>query len=187
MRRMMDDAHTTGTPTSARRIAACMLGAVLISAAIAAQGCTGYTPGGPQYSMERFTYESVPSMPQSVNLVDTRTGEVVWAMDIPVGQRLTIRFKDDQKKSTRLGYDEMVWGLHAIGAPGRTLPNSMRVPPSYARRLDGFVREPEFGPAPAARGSVPSAAPTGVEPAPTTDAAAAPAVPDGPPAVDLPN
>lgn len=138
-------------------------------------GCMGYGAGGPMASKDQFTYESSPTMPQSVSVVDTRTGETVWAMDIPVGQQLTLVFKNAGKKSNELGYDEMQWQLNVIGAPGRSLGNAMRVPPAYARRLDGTIREPEFGPVVA----------TNAQPRPAAEA------PSGmpwqaPPTIDLP-
>lgn len=164
-----------------RRLAMRLL-APLAMAGVAAgmlAGCAaGYSSGGPLASKDQFTYESTPTMPQSVAVVDTRTGETVWAMDIPVGQQLTILFKNTGKKANELGYDEMEWQLNVIGAPGRTLGNAMRVPPSYARRLDGTVREPEFGPVVAAN-------------AQQRPAAEAPSAPTGmpwqaPPTIDLP-
>lgn len=101
---------------------------------------------GLQSSGRPETYLSTPGVPQSIAVVDTRTGETVWAMDIPVGQQLTLHFRDVGKRSNELGYDEMEWQLNAIGSPSRTLSNAMRVPPAYARRIDGSVRQPEFGP-----------------------------------------
>lgn len=164
-----------------RRLAVRVLGPVVVAATLAGMqgGCAaGYSAGGPLASKDQFTYESTPTMPQSISVVDTRTGETVWAMDIPVGQQLTLLFKNTGKKANELGYDEMEWQLNVIGAPGRTLGNAMRVPPSYARRLDGTVREPEFGPIVA----------TNAQPQP---AATAPSAPTGmpwqaPPTIDLP-
>ncbi len=104
--------------------------------------------------------------PQSVAVVDTRTGETVWAMDIPAGQQLTIHFKDVGKRSNELGYDEMDWQLNVIGSPNRSLGSTIRVPPAHARRIDGSLRGPEFGPvattnAPAPQTAEPPSAPTG--------------------------
>lgn len=151
----------------------------MVLAAAMATGCAaGYGAGGPLASRDQYTFESTPTMPQSIAVVDTRTGETVWAMDIPVGQQLTILFKNTGKKANELGYDEMDWQLNVIGAPGRTLGNSMRVPPSYARRLDGTVREPEFGPIVASG-----------QPRPSAEAPSAPTgMPwQAPPTIDLPD
>lgn len=167
-----------------RGLAVRVLGSVLVAGlvgSVGAGGCAaGYSAGGPLASKDQYTFESTPTMPQSVSLIDTRSGETVWAMDIPVGQQLTILFKNTGKKANELGYDEMDWKLSVIGAPGRTLGNSMRVPPAYARRIDGSLREPEFGPIVA----------SGVTPLPAAAPADGPAAPatkwDEAPTIDLP-
>ena len=104
-------------------------------------GCTSYEAGGAEESLDQYTYESTSTFPQSISIVDTRTSDLVWAMDIPVGQQLTIKFNDDVKRSNRVGYDEMTWGLNPVGGSGRSLSNTMRVPPRSARRIDGALRE----------------------------------------------
>ncbi|MEM1423321.1 MAG: hypothetical protein AAGH64_04885, partial [Planctomycetota bacterium] len=48
--------------------------------------------GGPRWSADRYTYVSREWQPKTVSLIDTRTGETTWSVDVPVGQQLVVGF-----------------------------------------------------------------------------------------------
>jgi hypothetical protein len=89
---------------------------------------------------EKLTYVSTPTVPQTVTLVNTTTGEQIWSYDIPPDQALTVHFINRPSTATELGYDEMTW---AVGPAGNQPPapvNRMKVPPPTSRRIDVTVR-----------------------------------------------
>lgn len=104
-------------------------------------GCAGYyAPGGDGRSRDTFTYVSTSHMPQTITLVDTRTGESLWTTDVPVGQQLVVRFRN-LKEGEAEGTDEMRWALMPAGTRNGRLTNSVQVPSAPYRRLDGTLRE----------------------------------------------
>lgn len=170
--------------------------ALAVTAALAAiAGGTGgcYYPGGPMYSADRFTYESTTWQPWTISLEDTRTGQIFWTIDVPVGQQLVIDFDagksgmTDEGEYNQFTPDTMRWELMPAGRRFGELDNKMAVPPASARLIRATLRRtPELpedmvaaqgGPAPVrtidratppplpARTPAPSAAPE-VEPLP---------------------
>lgn len=115
--------------------------------AVAAAGCVGYHPGGNMQSEDTFTYWSTPHMPQTVTLVDTRTGEKIWTYEIPVGKELVIKFYADQNPGAHLS-DTMRWDVKDVESKYGRLPNVLPVPDHFSRRVDVEVR-PGPEPAPA--------------------------------------
>ena len=110
-------------------------------------GC-GYKPGGNSISQDEFTYISEPFLPITLQLIDTRTGEVFWEYEIPVGKQLTFRFFPNKEPKNAYTPDLMRWELFDKPTGHGGLRNTMLVPPSTARRVDYFTREtPEFAPA----------------------------------------
>jgi len=172
----------------------------LIAALCAAQGCSmlvGNRPGGRGLSEDRFTYISTPNMAQSVALRNTWTGEVIWTVEIPVGQQLVVRFVESSSQTEAQGWDLMRWSLMSLGSNTNNLENQIVVPPASGRRLEGSIRKgPELAsaawaggygasgyvpPAPpepkAEKKPTPKAAPAATPPAQPAPAAAAPSVP----------
>ena len=93
---------------------------------------------------EKSTYASTPSIPQTVALRDTSTGEQLWSYDVPPGQQLKVWFKNSRSRANEQGYDEMVWTVAPIGQGPSPQENRMRVPPPMNRRLEGSVRPAEM-------------------------------------------
>ena len=118
----------------------------IAAAATILAGCT-YTPGGPLMSDDQFTYESTPQWPMTINVIDTRTAEVVWTMDIPVGQKVTLRFYPDKSEGYEDYPDIMKWEVQGNDDFAGILRSRITVPDRWSRRIDVTMREgPEFYP-----------------------------------------
>lgn len=101
--------------------------------------------GGPG-SDDSFTYYSLPHQPQTVTLVDTRSGEKLWTCEIPVGQQLCMRFVNQSGQEAK-GEDLMRWKLMPLGQDYGTLDNRFACPPRSCRRVDVTLRQgPEYVP-----------------------------------------
>lgn len=125
---------------------AALLASALVAAA-ASSGC--YFEGGPGWSADRFAYVSRTWTPKTVTLIDTRTGEAMWSMDVPVGQRLVIDFKTTQpmEKPDAWLPDTMHWDIMPERQRFGGLKNQMPVPPPSSRRVDVTLRPtPEYPP-----------------------------------------
>ncbi len=115
------------------------------AALLALTGC--YSIGGFPASRDKFQYESHPLMPATVTIVDTRTGEAVWSMDVPVGQKLALRFYDDRDPddATPTRTALMRWQVVDIGKGAGSLKNEVAVPIATARKINYELREgPEY-------------------------------------------
>lgn len=114
------------------------------SAAFVAGGClaiSGQRPQGRLASLDMFTYESEPYLPQTVTLIDTRDAQEIWSIDVPAGQKLIVRFYETRSGGTERNPDLMRWTLAEAGAGPRPLRNQMPVPDQTARRLDVDYRD----------------------------------------------
>lgn len=124
-------------------VRACIV-TTLASTAMLMAGCEGLPgnyPGGTMASLDRFVYTSTTELPQSVALVDTRTGQTFWSKDVPVGKQLVLRFTPVSSRSELIESDRMDWAIMEIGRFGtNTLDQRMFVPPSNSRRLDVSYR-----------------------------------------------
>jgi hypothetical protein len=112
-----------------------LLGVVALGAVPA--GC--YYPGGPLMSADRYTYESTPWQPWTVTLTDTRTGEAVWSVDVPVDQQVVLSFSQGTGPN-EYKPDEIVWELMPRGQRFGARNNRLPCPPAGARRLDATLR-----------------------------------------------
>ncbi|GAB4385223.1 MAG: hypothetical protein Kow0022_10310 [Phycisphaerales bacterium] len=123
-----------------------ILSAALLSALLA--GCAYRPGGGPMVSEDRFTYVSTPYEPKTLTLVDTRTGEVIWTMEVPVGQRVTLQFYKGKSKGYADYPDVMRWEVQKADASwDAVLRSQIAVPDRWSRRLDMTLRDvPEFYP-----------------------------------------
>lgn len=128
--------------------------AAMVGGLWAAPGCgvayrPYYDPGGSGASIDEFTYWSEPHMPQTVELIDLRTGETLFAVDIPPRQQLVVKFVKNHSEKDSWMPDLMKWELMPRGTKRGKLDNSIPVPPSFSRRLDVSLREtPEMPDAP---------------------------------------
>lgn len=109
--------------------------------ALASTGLIGCM-GGNTYSgrsADRYLYESTSWSPKTVSLIDTRTGEVSWSVDIPVGQSMLVAFSEGTGPN-EFRPDEIRWEMAPIGRRVITPNNRQPSPPAYARRLDMTLR-----------------------------------------------
>ncbi|MEM8756820.1 MAG: hypothetical protein AAGF47_03460 [Planctomycetota bacterium] len=113
--------------------------AVLVCAL--AGGCYSYL--GVPRSKDAFTYQSTPLMPATVSLIDARTDEVLWSVDVPVNQKLVVRFYDGRRAED--GSDAlpamMRWEIGDRNEAIGSLVNEVAVPRSASRRLSYEIRE----------------------------------------------
>lgn len=91
-------------------------------------------------STEVYSYRSTAFTPQTVTLVDITSGDPLWAVDVPVGQQLDLRFTERPDNSEGFGSDTMRWTLSPIGQNWKGAVSELRVPPPSARRLDVSLR-----------------------------------------------
>ena len=108
-----------------------------LGAGAMAGGC--YFPGGPLYSADRYTYESTTWQPWSVTVTDTRTGEPVWSVDVPVDQQVVFSFSQGTGPN-EYKPDELVWELMPRGQRFGGRNNRIPCPPAFARRIDATLR-----------------------------------------------
>lgn len=106
-----------------------------------------YHESGSGASIDQYTWVSRPFEPKTVMLVDLRTDEVYWSVDIPVGQQLTVRFYENEEPENEFTPALMRWEIQEAGTKFRKLANAQLVPPVTVRRIDW-----EFRAAPEARG-----------------------------------
>jgi hypothetical protein len=100
-----------------------------------------FDEGGSGASIDEATYVSYPHEPKSLSVVDTRTQEVVFAMDIPVGQQLVINFDDKSADKDKYMSGTMRWAVMKAGNRYGSLSNRLAVPPPHSRRVDWYLRE----------------------------------------------
>lgn len=124
--------------------------ASLIATTAGLAACSN-TPSGSLKSEDKFTYASVPFSPKTVEIVDIRTEEVVWARDIPVGWNLTIDFGEDAVGASGLASAPMKWTLTPETVSGLEEKGTDEMPPRGSRRVEMSLREaPEYPQAAAA-------------------------------------
>jgi len=95
--------------------------------------------GGMGWSRDAYTYVSREWQPWTVTLVDTRTGESLWSVDIPVGQQLVMAFRKGAGPN-EFKPDMLDWGLMPAGRQYGVRTHQLPVPPSHARRLEPTLR-----------------------------------------------
>ncbi len=82
------------------------------------------------------TYYSTISRPTTVTLVDTRTEEAIFSIEIPVGKQLSLDFVEGKGDDPVETPDLMRYQLFEIGTTSGKLRNAMTVPAATARRID---------------------------------------------------
>lgn len=92
-----------------------------------------------------YTYYSTETQPKSVRVVDQRTNEDVFAMDIPPGKQLTIQFEAGSGDDPVYTPDSMRYEVMDLGTETGKLSNMMSVPGADARRIVVDIRPgPEY-------------------------------------------
>ena len=120
----------------------------VVLASLALAGC--HQPQGAMfaYSGGSHTFYSTEMQPKSVQLLDLRTNEVVFSMDIPPGKQLSLDFAEGEGDDPVYSPDMMRYEVFDIGTTTGKLRSSMNVPSGSSRRLEMFVRSgPEYVPA----------------------------------------
>jgi len=135
---------TTRRPTT-RLLSALAIAGV---SALLLPGCVTHHPGGNQRSDDQFTYVSTAFLPVNITLVDTRTSESFWSVEVPVGEKLVIQFfKDRAKQASANTPDLLRWEMYDAKRNISPLRNAMAVPPADLVRIDVSYREgPEYPP-----------------------------------------
>lgn len=108
-------------------------------------GC--YSPSGGLYpsSNGTFTYFSTTTSPKSIAIIDIRSEEAFFTMDIPVGKQLTFKFEDGGGDDSIYTPDRMLWEVWELGTQTGRLTNQLTVPPASARRIQVSIRSaPEW-------------------------------------------
>lgn len=100
-----------------------------------------FDEGGSGASIDEFTYVSRPYEAKTISVIDTRTQEVVFSMDVPVGQQLTVNFEDMEKNKDKYMSGIMKWAVMPAGNRYGTLRNRVDVPPPHSRRIDVDIRQ----------------------------------------------
>lgn len=126
---------TTG-PHAFNRLLPLALAPALVAAATLA-GC--YYEGGNFASLNQFTYVSTAWEPKTITLKDTRTGQDLWSVDIPVGKQLVIDFYRDTDPHAFYP-DTMRWGIMDDDVLTSRLDHEIRVPDRTSRRVDMELR-----------------------------------------------
>jgi hypothetical protein len=104
-------------------------------------------PGGRLASLDQHTYVSTEWSPKTVSLVDVRSLEEIWSVDVPVGQKLVIRFYPNKSKDNIHNPDVMRWSMYPATQTSDLLDNQMPVPAPQSRRIEWELRAvPEYAP-----------------------------------------
>jgi hypothetical protein len=107
-------------------------------------GCQMYKPGGNAFFNgpdSAATWLSTEEFPKTVTLIDTRSGERLFVMEIPVGKKLVIDFIEGSGDNPAITPDLMMWEVFASDVGYGPLSNSMTVPNGWSRRLDMTIRD----------------------------------------------
>jgi len=113
-------------------------------------GCM-HTQGGTMFSSPKsaITYYSTEQLQKTVTLVDTRTEQTIFSMEVPVGKQLTIEFEEDRGNDPVNTPDIMYYQIWDLGTRLGMLRNAMTVPNAASRRIDIKVHQgPAYAEAP---------------------------------------
>jgi len=115
-------------------------------------GCYSPSGGIMPFSGGALTYASTESTQKTVTVVDVRTGEEIFKMDIPAGKQLVLDFDADEGDDNVYTPDRMRYEMMDRGDKTGKLGNSMTVPNAASRRVDVTLRRgTEYTPASAMR------------------------------------
>jgi hypothetical protein len=114
--------------------------ATILAAGVALPGCHSPRGGAMPASFGTHTYESRETSPKTVRLIDIRTDEEIFVMDIPVGKQLTLDFRAGMGDDPVYTPDLMRYQLFDIGTRFGRLRSSMTVPSAQVRRLELEIR-----------------------------------------------
>ncbi len=114
------------------------LAIAVLAAPFILAGCR--TEGGMSYSADSYTFISRTWEPKTISVIDTRTGETVWTLDLPVGKQLNMKFMRGTGPNEYYP-DEIQWRVVEAGRTSISSNTSrLPCPPSDARRLEWVER-----------------------------------------------
>ena len=97
------------------------------------------------YTGASQTYYSYELQPKTVRVVDLRTNEVIFSMDIPPGKQLSLDFVTGDGDDPVYTPDLMRYEVFDMGTSIGKLHNTMTVPAAANRRIDVTLRQgPEY-------------------------------------------
>lgn len=115
--------------------------ALSLALMVGAAGCGSvFKAGGDTFSNDHFTYESTTWSPKSVEVVDTRTGQTLWSLDVPVGQKVTMKFEEEHGDRDPSFPDRMTWVVQRLDGDSWRGKKSMLVPGSGSRLVEVSLR-----------------------------------------------
>ncbi len=112
----------------------------LTGSALALAGMMSLAGCGTSSGLGDNTYLSTPDSPKTISLVDTRSGQTLWTVDVPVNRQLVLRFYENRPGNDRNRPDAMRWEIKDLGRSGGELSNLMPVPDKFSRRIDMTLR-----------------------------------------------
>ncbi len=93
------------------------------------------------YTGASQTYWSSEMLPKTVLLVDVRTGDVIFSMDIPPGKQLSMDFVEGAGDDPVFSPDLMRYEVFDLGTTTGKLRSAMSVPNASSRRVDIEIRK----------------------------------------------
>jgi hypothetical protein len=118
---------------------------LITAATLLMVGC--YNPRGAFYPYvgQAATYWSTESKPTTITILDTRTMEPFFTVEIPVGRQLVLDFKEGDGDDNAQTPDLMRYEVFKVGTTTGTLRNALTVPDRFSRRIDVTYRPaPEY-------------------------------------------
>ena len=104
----------------------------------------GFMPG----SGRGYTYCSTSMQPLTISIVDTRTQDAFFVMELPPGKQLTFNFLQGGGDDPVYTPDRMIYAVWDNGTVGGHLDNQLTCPPASCRRIDVEIREAPVWPEP---------------------------------------
>ncbi len=118
-----------------------------VAALLVATGCYTTSPQLWETSNETFAYDSTCMQPVTITLVDIRTEQPFFRIDIPVGKRLAFHFDETGGDDPVVRPAKLSWAIFEPNAAGGSLTNTQSAPPQSSRRIDFSIRPaPEYPP-----------------------------------------
>lgn len=122
----------------------CILAVTSLFAVGVVSGCNQHRPnnGGMwSYTGGSQTIASTELVQKSVRMIDTRSGEVFFSLDIPPGKQLTFDFDRDEGDDAVYTPDIMRYEVKDVSDTFGKLTNAMTVPNEASRRVEVFATQ----------------------------------------------
>lgn len=103
-------------------------------------GCHSPKGGAMPASFGSSTYYSTETQPKTISMIDLRTEEVFFEIDIPPGKQLTFDFVSGRGDDPIYTPDLMRYQVFDLGTQTGRLRNAMSVPNAASRRIDVRIR-----------------------------------------------